>query len=274
MSVKSDVLVLGASGKAGALVAAKLEEAGHTVRRASRSSDVPFDWEKRSTWDPALSGADAVFFLPTETLGLEDRAAFVAAVESAGVERIVQLSVRGLAKPGEFHETEAAVAGSKLDWTILRPCWFAQDFAAKEYFLDGVNAGTLATPAGDGKEPFIHAADIAEVAVAALTSEQHAGKVYEISGPELLTFAEALTIIGDATGRSISHVPASIEDTTTQLTKNGHEPEAAAAVAQFLSEIANGADAFLSTGVKDVLGKEPRSFESFAKQAAAEGAWA
>ena len=268
-----EVLVLGASGKAGSLVADKVEAAGHSARRASRSSAVPFDWDDRSTWAPALTGIDAVFFLPTETLGLDDRAAFVGAVETAGVKRIVQLSVRGLGGPDDFDPSEQAVVNSTLAWTLLRPCWFAQDFSAKEYFLDGVRAGTLATPAGDGLEPFIHAEDIADVAVAALLTPDHEGKVYELSGPELLSFADALAIIGDVTGREITHVDATVDDSAATLEKNGHPTAAARAVAEFLQAISTGADAFLSAGVRDAIGKEPRSFRSYVEAAAARGDW-
>ncbi|MGV2984381.1 NAD(P)H-binding protein [Microbacterium sp. AGC85] len=267
------VLVLGASGKAGSLVAEKVEAAGHSARRASRSSAVPFDWDDRSTWGPALTAVDAVFFLPTETLGLEDRAAFVAAVEAAGVKRIVQLSVRGVGDPAAFDPSEQAVVGSSLGWTLLRPCWFAQDFSAKEYFLDGVREGTLATPAGDGLEPFIHAEDIADVAVAALLSSDHEGKVYELSGPELLSFAEALAIIGEVTGRELKHIDATADDSAATLEKNGHPAAAARAVAEFLQAISTGADAYLSTGVHDAIGTQPRTFRSYAEAAATRGDW-
>ncbi|MFE9235241.1 NAD(P)H-binding protein [Cellulosimicrobium funkei] len=270
---KSEVLVLGASGKAGALVAGKLEAQGHLVRRASRSSAVPFDWDDRATWRRAITGTDAVFFLPTETLSLEDRAAFVAVAEDEGVKRIVQLSVRGLSGEGEYHATEQAVVESGLQWTLLRPCWFAQDFSAPEYFLEGVRAGVVATPAGDGREPFIHAEDIAEVAVAALTSPDHHGKAYDLSGPDLLSFAEALEIISEAVGREIKHVKATIAESAAALERSGHPSEAAVAVAQFLHEISNGADAFLSNGVEEALGKKPRSFAEYARDAAATGVW-
>ncbi|MFD2840484.1 SDR family oxidoreductase [Populibacterium corticicola] len=113
---------MGASGKVGSLVANKLEAEGHLVRRASRSSSVPFDWNDRTTWPQVISGVDAVFFLPTETLNLEDRSAFVAVAKDEGVKRIVQLSVRGLSREGEHRPTEQAVTRSGLQWTLLRPC--------------------------------------------------------------------------------------------------------------------------------------------------------
>ncbi|WFB11413.1 hypothetical protein LRS74_00285 [Streptomyces sp. LX-29] len=121
-----------------------------------------FDWADPATQTRALSGVQAVYLVPIETLGPPERSEFVARAKAAEVRRIVQLSVRGI-DPGDggIPETEAAVRASGLEWTVLRPRWFAQDFDAPDFFLSDVRAGTLATPAGDGREPFIDAADIA-----------------------------------------------------------------------------------------------------------------
>jgi uncharacterized protein YbjT (DUF2867 family) len=268
-----EVLVLGASGKTGRLVAERLTALGHTVRAASRTSAVRFDWADPSTWTPALTGAAAVFFLPTETLGLAERAAFVDHVKAAGVRRIVQLSVRGLVPAGGFHPTEEAVTESGLEWTLLRPCWFAQDFAAPDFFLTEVLAGELATPAGEGREPFIDAADIADVAVAALTEEGHAGRAYDLSGPHAFTFAEALDVIGAATGRTLHHRHLEAGPYGDALIAAGAAEDDARAIADYLEGIAHGADAYLSTGVQEALGREPRTFESYVQATAATGIW-
>ena len=78
MNQAHGALMLRATGKAGSVVAAKRAALGRCARSASRSSAAAFDWDDRETWEPALSGADAVFFLPTETLNLADRGSFVA----------------------------------------------------------------------------------------------------------------------------------------------------------------------------------------------------
>jgi uncharacterized protein YbjT (DUF2867 family) len=268
-----EILVLGASGKTGRLVAERLTALGHSVRAASRSSAIRFDWDDTSTWTPALAGVDAVFFVPTETLGLAERTAFVDQAKAAGVRRIVQLSVRGVAPEGGFHPTEEAVTRSGLEWTLLRPCWFNQDFAAPDFFLTEVLAGELATPAGEGREPFIDAADIAAVAVAALTEEGHAGRAYDLSGPEALTFAEALDVIGAATGRTLRHRHIGGAEYREVLIAAGASADDARSIADFLEGVAKGTDAYLSTGVQEVLGREPRTFESYVRATAPTGVW-
>ncbi|MER6910357.1 NAD(P)H-binding protein [Streptomyces sp. NPDC000594] len=269
----TEILVLGATGKTGRAVVPRLRALGHTVRSASRTGTTRFDWDDRTTWDPALAGVDAVYLVPTETLGLAERAAFVARAEAAGVRRIVQLSVRGIDTDGGVPETEAAVRSSGMAWTVLRPCWFSQDFEAPDFFLAGVAEGVLTTPAGDGREPFIDVADIADTAVAALTGEGHHGRVYELSGPRALTFAEALALIGDAIGRPVVHRHRDPRAYAADLVADGYTAPDAEAIAGFLDGIARGADDFLSTGVRECLGREPRSFEEYVKEAAATGVW-
>ncbi|MFC5724525.1 NAD(P)H-binding protein [Streptomyces gamaensis] len=269
----TEILVTGATGKTGSRVVPRLKELGHSVRAASRSSATPFDWADPSTWQPALTGAEAVYFVPTELLGLSERAAFVDEARKAGVRRIVQLSVRGLDTDGTVPGTEAAVRDSGLEWTMLRPCWFAQDFAAPDFFLSGVRSGDLKTPAGDGREPFIDAEDIADVAVAALTRPVHVGKAYDLSGPRSLTFTEALTIIGTATGRTLHHQYQHPDDYTRDQIAHGHPADEAAAIAAFLDQIRQGKDDYVSTGVEDVLGRAARTFEDYVKTTAATGIW-
>jgi hypothetical protein len=83
---------------------------------------------------------------------------------------------------------------------------------SEDYIVDGVRSGEVALPARDVPEPFVDADDIADVAVAALTDDRHIGEVYTLTGPRLLTFAEAVSEISDATGREIRYVPVSIDD--------------------------------------------------------------
>jgi len=97
-------------------------------------------------------------------------------------------------------EAEDAVRASGADLTIVRSTWFAQNFS-EDYLVDGVRSGEVALPAGDVPEPFVDADDIADVAVAALTDDRHIGEVYTLTGPRLLTFAEALREIAQRQAR-------------------------------------------------------------------------
>ncbi|MET9661960.1 NAD(P)H-binding protein [Streptomyces sp. NPDC006510] len=269
----TQILVLGATGKTGSRIVPRLTSLGHTVRSASRSAEIRFDWADRSTWDQALADTEAVYFVPTETLGLPERAELVSRAKAAGVRRIVQLSVRGLDADGGVPETEAAVRESGLEWTMLRPCWFSQDFSAPDFFLPAVLAGELATPAGDGREPFVDVEDIADVAVAALTDDGHAGRIYELSGPRAITFSEALALIGAAVGRELHHRHQDLADYVAAQVAAGHDVADAEAVAAFLDGIRLGEDDYISTGVQEALGRASRSFEDYVRTVAPTGVW-
>ena len=125
--------------------------------------------------------------------------AFVERAVEHGVRRLVLLSGRG---EEEAQECELIIQRPEIEWTVVRCSWFSQNFSEGE-FLDMVLAGEIALPAGDVGEPFVDVDDIADVAVAALTEDGHAGQVYELTGPRLLTFAEAVDEIASATGRAI-----------------------------------------------------------------------
>ena len=90
--------------------------------------------------------------------------------------------------------------------------------------LELVLGGEVALPAGDIGEPFVDADDIADVAVAALTDDRHIGQLYELTGPRLLTFAEAVAEIADATGREIRYAPVSLEKYAAELAAQGCRP--------------------------------------------------
>lgn len=264
------ILVIGATGKTGRRVTAALDARGVDNRPVSRRTEIRFDWTDPATWAPALDGVTAVYLVPL-ALNLDDAevAAFVPQAVAAGVRRIVALSARGI--PSDDGR-ERAVRDSGVDWTILRPTWFSQNFS-EDYFLPEVLAGELVLPAGgDGAHPFIDARDIADVAVAALTQEGHAGVVYELSGPEALTFDEAVAQIEEASGRSVKVVEVSAADYTARLVEGGIVPDYAEVLTLSLTAIRDGHDAALSDGVPTVLGHDGRTFADYVAEAS--GAWA
>ncbi|MEU3355952.1 NAD(P)H-binding protein [Streptomyces sp. NPDC037389] len=270
-------LVLGATGKTGRRVADRLREAGKTVRAASRSGETRFDWQDESTWAAALAGVHAVYLVaPTvPSQAWQVVPPFVRQAASAGVRRLVLLSARGIDAAGDdkFLTSEHAVQGSGVEWTILRPTWFAQNFS-EAFFLPQILEGVLAVPTGEGKEPFIDVEDIADVAVAALTRDGHSGKVYELSGPEALTFGEAAAKIAAVLGREIRFVDLDGEAFLKGSVEAGVPEEHAGVLLGLFTAIRNGFDTHLSTGVRDALGREPRGFDAYARAAAGAGAWA
>jgi uncharacterized protein YbjT (DUF2867 family) len=266
------ILVIGATGKTGARVANKLEAKGLPVRRGSRSSSTPFDWEAPETWAPALTGVRAAYVTYFPDLAfpgaVEKLESFVETAKDVGVPHLVLLSGRG-----EHHARlgEEVVRASGVDFTLVRAAWFAQNFS-EGYLRDPILGGVLPMPGGDIREPIIDIEDIADVAVAALTEDGHRGKLYEVTGPRLMTFAEMADVLGRATGRPIRHIPISFEDFHANVAASGGSfvADVFTAIAR---ETLDGRNAHTTDGVMQALGRPPRDFATFAADAARAGAW-
>ncbi|MFZ2238452.1 MAG: NAD(P)H-binding protein [Gordonia amarae] len=271
----STTLVLGGTGKTGRRIAARLRTRGFEVRIGSRSAPTPFDWEDRSTWAPVLSEVTAVYIAYAPDVGLPGAAKsigdFAEAAVSAGVRRIVLLSGRG--STGAL-AAEQAVQQAGADWTILRSAFFAQDFTEDEAFADGVRAGFLVFPWVDVPEPFVDLADVAEVATTALVDDGHAGRIYELTGPRMLTFADAAAEIAAASGREIAVPPITEDQFIAGIVEMGAPADFAAQLTGLFAEVLDGRNACLTADVRRVLGREPRDFNDYVVEAAAGGAWA
>jgi uncharacterized protein YbjT (DUF2867 family) len=243
------------------------------TRAGSRSAEPPFDWEDRSTWAPAMEGAGSVYvsYYPDLALpgAVEAVGSFAELAVRSGVPRLVLLAGRG--EP-EAEEAEQAVRDSGAELTVVRSTWFAQNFS-EDYMVEGVLSGEVALPAGDTPEPFVDADDIADVAIAALTEEGHVGELYELTGPRLLTFAEAVAEISQAAGREIRYVPVSVEEFTAAAAEQGVPSEIIDLLRYLFSEVLDGRNAHVADGVQRALGREPKDFVDYARDAAATGVW-
>jgi uncharacterized protein YbjT (DUF2867 family) len=266
-------LVLGSTGKTGRRVMERLISRGLPVRASSRSAEPPFDWENPSTWGPALRNIKAAFvtYYPDLVLpGAADRVgAFADLAVDQGVRQLVLLSGRG--EEGA-RLAEQALQASGVDWTILQSTWFSQNFS-EGFFLDQVLSGEVALPAGDMREPFVDADDIADVAVAALTEDRHSGQIYELTGPRLLTFAEAVDEISQAIGREIRYVPISPAQFTSMLAEYDVPAEMVSLMNYLFTEVLDGRNSRLTDGVQRALGRPPRDFADFARDASDRGVW-
>ena len=158
------------------------------------------------------------------------------------------------------------------EWTVVRASWFMQNFS-ESFFLEPVLAGEVALPVGAVREPFVDVDDIADVAVAALTEDGHAGQVYELTGPRLLTFAEAVDEIGRASGQELRYVPISIDEYASAAAEQGEPADVVELMRYLFTEVLDGRNAYLADGVQRALGREPRDFADYARDAAATGVW-
>lgn len=265
-------LILGGTGKTGRRVASRLRRRGLDVRIGSRTGAPPFDWEEPATWAPVLQGAQALYLAYHPDLAAPGAAAAIRRLSelavSCGTRRIVLLSGRG---EDEVLPSEQAVRDSGASFTILRSAFFSQNFS-EGLFAEQVLSGELAFPAGQVSEPFIDAEDIADVAVAALTEAGHEGRTYELTGPRLLTFSEAIAEIAQATGRRIGYRSISKQAYAAALA--AYLPaDAADFLADLFAKVLDGHNAHLTDGVERALGRRPRDFRDYARAAASTGAW-
>ena len=266
------ILVIGATGKTGSRVAARLRKKGCPLRLGSRQGEIPFDWEVPGTWAAALAGVRAAYITYFPDLafpGAVDKLdALCRTAKTAGVEHLVLLSGRG-----EHHARlgEETVLATGMDVTIVRAAWFAQNFS-EGYLRDPILSGVLPMPGGAVQEPIIDIDDVADVAVAALTEEGHAGKLYEVTGPRLMTFAEMAGELTAAIGRTVRHIPITFDDFHQSVARAGGE-DVADVFTAIARETLDGRNARLGDGVQRALGRAPRDFSAFAQAAARSGVW-
>jgi uncharacterized protein YbjT (DUF2867 family) len=258
-------LILGATGKTGRRVAQRLNG-----RPLSRTTG--FDLDDPATWAEALDGVTGVYLL--EPVGKGRLPAFVDRAVAAGARRLVLLSAPAAEEQDHpLHAAEQAVRNSGVDWTILRPHWFAQNFS-EDFWRPGILDGVLALPTGDGRVPFVDADDIADVAVAGLTTGGHSGRVYELTGPRALSFGEAVALIGRATGRTVRHLDIEAAVFQQRQVSYGSPPEVARLLTGIMTAVRDGSGAKVTDDVTRALARAPRSFEDFVARAAADGCWA
>ena len=266
-------LVLGATGKTGRRIAQRLDQRGVAVRRGSRAGEPKFDWDNHATWAPALQGMSAAYvsFFPDVAVpgAPETIAEFAQLAVKLGARRLVLLSGRG---ETEAQRAEQALQASGADWTVVRCSWFMQNFS-ESFLLDPVLAGEVALPVGTVGEPFVDAEDIADVATAALTEDGHAGELYELTGPRLLTFEQAVAEIADATWRPIRYVPITVDEYAAAMSADGLPGDVVSLIAYLFTEVLDGRNAKLADGVQRALARPPRDFADYAHDAAASGAW-
>jgi uncharacterized protein YbjT (DUF2867 family) len=266
-------LVTGGTGKTGARVSERLRALGRDVRVGSRSGAPAFDWNDRSTWEPALRGATSAYlsYFPDIAIpgAAETVGEFAELAVKRDVRRLVLLSGRG---ETEAQRAEQLVQASGADWTIVRCSWFAQNFS-EGYLLEPVLSGEVALPVTDMPEPFVDVDDIADIAVTALSQDGHEGELYELTGPRMLTFAEAVEAIADASRRPVAFVPVTLDEFGAAMTAAGEPDEIVWFLRYLFTEVLDGRNANLTDGVQRALGREPRDFADFAREAAAAGAW-
>ncbi len=273
------ILVTGATGTIGKAVVKELKSAGAAFKAASRNvaagheklgSDtevVAFDFADPTTFNAATEGIDRVFLLgPPLTLELDKLLApFIAHLHIKGIKRVVYFSALGAEKMGDslgFHNIiEEQLKRENFEYTILKPTFFAQNF--KNYEWENITErGITFVTAGEGKAAFVDVNDIAKVAAKVLTTDGHIGKQYQLTGPELLSYAEAAQILTEVTGKPIFYPNPSPDQYRGALAAAGAPAFVADYMINVYSIISRHEAAVITNDVTLVTGQKPTDLKT------------
>lgn len=272
--MKSNILVIGGTGKTGRKVAKYLRDLGLNVRIGSRSGSPSFDWQDSSTWAAALESMDKVYisFQPDLAVpgALKTIKTLTREMQKSGVKKVVLLSGKG---EKEAELCEQVIIHSGIDYSLVRASWFMQNFS-ESFFLDPILAGHVALPNADAKVPYVSTDDIAAVATAAFLDDRHNGQIYELTGPRLLTFREVVQEISAATGRDIQFTRISLP-AYSDIMREQQVPEDFIWLINYLftEVLSTEGNDVITNDVEKVLGRKPVDFSDFVRETAKTGVW-
>jgi uncharacterized protein YbjT (DUF2867 family) len=278
-ALQDKILVLGATGKTGSRIAARLDQLGYTVRTAGRrpgahgTEHVHFDWNDPLTYENAYNNVKSVYLVgPIAVMHPEEvMIPFVEKALQAGVKRFVMLSSASVPEGGPvFGRMHEALRQLAPEWAVLQPSYFMQNFTEGQHAATIRNDGTIVTATGEGRVAFVDADDIAEVGVRALIDEQPHNRAHIITGPEALSYADAARMIGNAVGISVRHKSISIDELSSGFAKAGIPADYAAFLAGLDEGIRRGGvEDQVTDTVEQVTGRRPKSLADFVAEHAA-----
>ena len=277
------ILVLGATGTTGGEVARQLVAAGQKprllVRNPAKAGEfqgkaevVQGDLDDRRSIEAALRGIEKMYLVSAGLSGPQLEANAIDAAKQAGVRHVVKLSVKGADQPvltfSKWHaKGEKHLRDSGLAWTLLRPGNFMSN--ALNWAATIKTQGAFYQPTGEGRWAAIDPADIAAVAVRALTTPGHEGKVYPLTGPESLSAAQYAEKLSAVLGKPVKFVDVPPEAAKDAMLKGGIPPVYVDALLDLLASMKAGKEAEVTDGVQKVLGRKPHTFEEWARRNAA-----
>jgi len=277
------ILITGASGNAGGAVLYEVLKSGSGVRAMVRSKEdiakvpqgaaaVVADFADKQSLGRALEGVDTVYLVcsPVREL-VELESNMIDACREAGVKHIVLNSALGagdFAKsfPSWHRKVEDKLKGSGMDYTILRPNGFMQNLIA--YFAPSIRAqGAFYQSTGNAKISHLDLHDIAVAAARILRSpSQHTGKIYELNGPEALSYAEVAEKISKATGRTVQYVDIPPDAQRKALLDMGMPDIMVSALLELQEYYVSGKASKVDGMLESLINRAPTKMDDFLKE--------
>lgn len=267
------ILIIGKSAKTGLRVEQRLQAMGHSTQGVSRSTTPAFDWEDRTTWHAAMQGTQSAYVtfypdlaVPTAEQSIQE---FINVAKEVGLQHLVLLSGRG--EQGA-ERAEKVLMESGLDWNVVRANWFMQNFS-EGFMIEGIVQGQLDLPAGDTLEPFVDIDDIADVAVAALTRPELRNRLFEVSGPRAMTFAQCVDEISEVVGYPVKFNQIGIDEFLNSLRDQGQPEDMLWLMNELFTVVFDGRNSIPTSGVEEALGRPATDFQEYIKKVMESGAW-
>ena len=260
------ILVTGASGNLGRAAVAALQNAGFTVRAASRrpqaaENSVRFDYSDHTTHEAAIKGAQGVLLIapPLDADAPEKLIPAIDACKFLDVRHIVFNSALGVYadEKSPLRIVERHLMDCGVGYTIVRPNFFAENFTSG-FLAPMVASGMISVAAGDGKTSFISTVDIAAVVTSAFSQGPH-NRSHNLTGPTSLNYSEAAVILSQGLGTKVEYQPISEEEMVQNAIKNGLPASAAHYLAVLYSGVRNGWFDIVTNDVQQVTGQAPRT---------------
>lgn len=274
------ILVTGATGKTGGEVARQLAAANTSFRALVRDADkaapisalgaelVVGDIADEAFLSTALSGIDKAFLvMPNDEEQLVLEKAFTDACAAAGVQHLVYLSSLESVPESNNPITQNHVAAqdyireSGMSWTLVRPTFFMQNF--ETYAPRIKEAGQIIMPVGNGTVSATDLRDVGEVIRDVLTKPGHENKSYDLTGPELLTFAEIAEQFSRVLGTTVEYIDQPMEEFADLLRTIGLSEWRVDAVCKELEAIGAGVVDHTTDTIEELLGRPPISLEQY-----------
>jgi uncharacterized protein YbjT (DUF2867 family) len=270
------ILVTGATGNIGPNVVRSLQERGLSVRAGIHVQPLDIDgietctidFDQPETLPPALEGIDALFLLSSEVAHEE---AMVVAARQAGVARIVYMSSFKADTDhflvGQLHRRiELQIEAGGMKWTFLRPNYLMQNFL--RLMADDIrNDDAFYDSIGDARISCFDARDVGPAAATVLTERGHAGRAYDLSGPEAISYHDAAGMLSDALGRTIRYVQVDDEEYRRRYEAKGVPRHYVDFLVDVNREAREGRtnDHVVTTAFKEITGSPATPFARFCR---------